>query len=276
MAARPMRNAAPSPAGVRRVSTNGDANIALAGAGIDTATAQRAALALAAVAPATLDQRSAKIELVHGLASDGQVRLVTATIYDRHSRGQVWWFAPKGQPPGFFDQHGNRLGETGMTIPIEGSHISSPFGRRRLGRWTAFHNGTDIAGQFGTPIIAAADGTVDYAGWYYDYGKTVRVVHGRSLATSYSHMSRFAPGIGPGTPVRKGQVIGYVGSTGRSTGPHLHFCVIIDGQFVNPAPYITGGGNRLGPQDLVSFRDWQRTTAGMARSASADGDRNRL
>jgi hypothetical protein len=98
----------------------------------------------------------------------------------------------------------------------------------------------------------------------------VRIVHGDSLATSYSHMSSFAPGVGPGTRVRKGQLIGYVGSTGRSTGPHLHFCVLVDGRFVNPAPYVAGGGGRLGPQDLVSFRDWQRTTAGMARGASRE------
>jgi murein DD-endopeptidase MepM/ murein hydrolase activator NlpD len=280
--ARSARNVAQSTAGLRRVSANGNANIALAKAGVDSETAQQAALALAAVAPPTLDQRSASIELVHGRGADGQIRLVTATIYDRYSRGQVWWFAPKAQPEGFFDQYGNRLGDSGMTMPIEGSHISSPFGTRRWGRWAAFHNGIDIAGQYGVPIIAAADGTVDHAGWYYNYGKTVRIVHSNSLMTSYSHMSRVAAGISPGTLVHKGQVIGYVGSTGRSTGPHLHFCVIVDGHFVNPAPYVSNGGGRLGPQDLVSFREWQRTTAGMARSAPKDqtaaqfGDHNRL
>lgn len=279
---RPVRSVAQSTIGLRRVSANGDANVALAKAGVDTTTAQRAAQALAAVAPATLDPRSANIELVHGRTADGEIRLLTATIYDRASRGQVWWFAPKGQPEGFFDQYGKRLGESGMTLPIEGSHISSSFGRRRLGRWSAFHNGIDVAGRYGTPIIAAADGTVDFAGWYYNYGKTVRVVHSDSLATSYSHMSRVAPGIGPGSRVHKGQLIGYVGSTGRSTGPHLHFCVIVDGNFVNPAPYVSDDGGRLGPQDLVSFREWQRTTAGMARGAPSgrttgeNGDRNRL
>jgi murein DD-endopeptidase MepM/ murein hydrolase activator NlpD len=264
---RSARNVAQATVGLRRVSANGDPNVALARAGVDSGTARSAALALAAVAPASLDRRSANIELVHGRMDDGETRLLTATIYDRSSRGQVWWFAPKGQPEGYFDEHGNRLGDAGMAMPVDGSHVSSPFGIRRFGRWAAFHNGVDIAGRMGTPIIAAADGVVDYVGWYYGYGKTVRVLHNESLATSYSHMSTYAPGVGPGTRVRKGQLIGYVGSTGRSTGPHLHFCVLVNGNFVNPAPYISGGGGRLGPQDLVSFREWQRATAGMARSA---------
>jgi murein DD-endopeptidase MepM/ murein hydrolase activator NlpD len=262
------RNIAQATVGTRRVSVNGDPNIALAKAGVDTETARSAAQALASVVPATLDRRSASIELVHGRSADGQIRLLTATIYDRSSRGQIWWFAPKDQPEGYFDEHGNRAGDSGMLLPIEGSHISSPFGGRRWGRWSAFHNGIDVAGKYGTPIIAAADGIVDYAGWYFNYGKTVRIVHSDSLVTSYSHMSSFAAGVGPGTRVRKGQLVGYVGSTGRSTGPHLHFCVIIDGRFVNPAPYVGGGGGQLSPQDLVSFREWQRTTAGMARNAA--------
>ncbi len=266
--ARSLRDIAQSTVGLRRVSANGDANVALANAGVETHTARAAAQALSAVAPATLDRRSANIEVVNGRTGDGQVRLLTATIYDRNSRGQVWWFSPRSQPEGFFDEHGNRVGDSSMTLPIEGSHISSPFGTRRWGRWAAFHNGLDVAGQYGTPIVAAADGVVDYAGWYYNYGKTVRIVHSDSLATSYSHMSNYA--VAPGTRVRKGQLIGYVGSTGRSTGPHLHFCVLVDGQFVNPAPYVAGnGGGRLNGQDLVSFRDWQRTTAGMARGGSS-------
>ncbi|WP_218578524.1 M23 family metallopeptidase [Vineibacter terrae] len=266
--ARSLRDIAQSTVGLRRVSANGDANVALANAGVDASTARSAALALAAVAPASLDRRSASIELVNGKTGDGQPRLLTATIYDRNTRAQVWWFSPRSQPEGFFDENGNRVGDSSMALPIEGSHISSPFGTRRLGRWAAFHNGLDVAGRYGTPIIAAADGVVDYAGWYYNYGKTVRIVHSDSLATSYSHMSNFAAGVTPGTRVRKGQLIGYVGSTGRSTGPHLHFCVLVDGQFVNPAPYVANGGGRLNGQDLVSFRDWQRTTAGMARGGS--------
>jgi murein DD-endopeptidase MepM/ murein hydrolase activator NlpD len=136
----------------------------------------------------------------------------------------------------------NRVGDSGMALPVAGGQISSPFGMRHLGFAAAFHNGIDLAGQFGTPIVAAADGVVDYADWYYNYGNTVRIVHSDSLVTSYSHMSGLAPGVGPGTRVRKGQLIGYVGSTGRSTGPHLHFCVLVDGRFVNPSLYIGGDG----------------------------------
>jgi murein DD-endopeptidase MepM/ murein hydrolase activator NlpD len=248
------------------VLANGDARLALTRGGVDAATARPAARALAAVTPATLDRRTANVELVHGRTEDGQARLLTVTIFDRGSRGQVWWFAPRGQPEGFFDDHGNRLGDSGMNLPIAGSHISSPFGTRYLGRWAAFHNGVDIAGGYGAPIVAAADGMVDYSGWYYDYGKTIRIMHSDSLATSYSHMSDFAPGVGPGTRVRKGEVIGYVGSTGRSTGPHLHFCVLIDGRFVDPMTWLAGHRGRLDARDLVSFREWQRAMADMARA----------
>ena len=130
-----------------------------------------------------------------------------------------------------------------------GARISSPFGiRRYYGRSSGggFHNGIDFEGKTGKPIYAAADGVINHQGWYFNYGRTVKISHADNFETLYAHMSRFADGMGPGSRVRKGDLIGYVGSTGRSTGPHLHFSVIVNGQFVDPAPYISEkGGNSV-------------------------------
>jgi murein DD-endopeptidase MepM/ murein hydrolase activator NlpD len=254
--------------GVYRVRANGNAATALSGAGLDAGAAQATAAALAAVSPAGLNLAAANVEIVRQRGADGHVTMVAATIYDDSRRARVWWFSPNGQPEGFFDDNGARVGGGAMLLPVE-SRISSPFGYRRL--WHrggfAFHNGIDIEGRTGTPIMAAADGVIDYVGWYYGYGRTVRVIHNDKLATTYSHMSTFAANAKPGTRVRRGEVIGYVGSTGRSTGPHLHFCVLIDGQFVDPMPYVQPGSGNLVGQDLVAFREWQRRGNELSRGA---------
>lgn len=121
----------------------------------------------------------------------------------------------------------------GLMTPVAG-RITSSFGVRRhpILRFARFHAGIDFGAGSGSPIVAAADGMVVGAGWAGGYGRQVRVAHGGGIVTTYSHMSGIAAG--PGTPVRQGQVIGYVGSTGLSTGPHLHFEVRVNGRAVDP------------------------------------------
>ena len=113
-------------------------------------------------------------------------------------------------------------------------YVSSPYGLRFNG--TEFHQGIDIAADMGTPIVATADGVVTAAGWNGGYGNMVDVDHGGGIVTRYGHASALAVTVGQ--QVRRGEVIAYVGSTGRSTGPHVHYEVRVDGQPVNPAGYL--------------------------------------
>src|SRR5471030_154155 len=218
-----------------------------------------------------------KVEMIKGQTTDGTTRLLFASIGDGKAKQSYWWYAPSDQPEGWYDDKGTRLGGTVLAEPKPDSRISSPFGNRRYyGRATstAFHNGIDFEGKVGEPIHAAADGVVNHANWYYNYGRTVKISHADSFETLYAHMSRIAPGMTPGTAVHKGDIIGYVGSTGRSTGPHLHFSTIVNGQFVDPAQYMSADGNgQLDAQSLVSFRQWQQdirtATAQAKKPASA-------
>jgi murein DD-endopeptidase MepM/ murein hydrolase activator NlpD len=123
-------------------------------------------------------------------------------------------------------------------MPLDGSYLTSDFGMRThpvLGGRRR-HKGVDLAAPKGTPIFATADGIVGRAQWLSSYGLYVEIAHGANLETRYAHMSRLA--VAPGERVSKGDIIGYVGSTGRSTGPHLHYEVRIDGIAVNPIPYM--------------------------------------
>lgn len=205
-----------------------------------------------------------KIEVMRGQTVDGSMRLLYASIGEGPSKQSYWWFSPPDQPQGWFDSQGKRLGGgTLLAEPKPNAIISSPFGNRRYyGRTSGagFHNGIDFEGKVGDPIYAAGDGVVNHVGWYYNYGRTVKISHADNFETLYAHMSGFAPGLTPGTTVHKGDVIGFVGSTGRSTGPHLHFSTIVDGQFVDPTPYISlnGGNSRLTANALVAFRQWQQ------------------
>ena len=122
---------------------------------------------------------------------------------------------------------------TGMGWPVAG-HITSTFGTRihPILRFARFHAGVDFGASWGSPIVATADGQVSAAGWAGGYGRQVRIWHGGGITTSYSHMSEIVAS--PGSFVRRGQLIGYVGSSGLSTGPHLHYEVLRDGTPVNP------------------------------------------
>ncbi len=126
-------------------------------------------------------------------------------------------------------------------MPVEGVRLSSDYGMRwhPVTGGRRAHKGVDLAGATGTPIHATADGLVSKADWFSSYGLYIQLEHGGNLQTRYGHMSRL--NVGAGQRVKKGDVIGYVGSTGRSTGPHLHYEVRIAGEAVNPIPYMQAG-----------------------------------
>ena len=124
-------------------------------------------------------------------------------------------------------------------MPLDDMRLTSGYGMRShpvLGGRRQ-HNGVDLAAPTGTPVYATADGRVGMAQWYSSYGNYVQIEHGGQLQTRYAHLSSYT--VQPGTMVRKGDLIGYVGSTGRSTGPHLHYEVRVAGESVDPTPYMT-------------------------------------
>ena len=135
----------------------------------------------------------------------------------------------------FFDENGQSIKKTLMKTPINGARLSSSYGKRKhpiLG-YTKMHTGTDFAAPTGTPIMASGDGKVTKAGWCGGGGNCVKIKHNSKYQTVYAHMSKFGRGIKKGVRVKQGQIIGYVGSTGMSTGPHLHYEVIENGKKVN-------------------------------------------
>ncbi len=135
----------------------------------------------------------------------------------------------------YFDESGKSMRKTLMKTPINGARLSSSFGKRKhpiLG-FTKMHTGTDFAAPTGTPILASGDGLVVRAQWCGGGGNCVKIKHNRVYQTVYAHMSKFGRGIKKGARVKQGQIIGYVGSTGLSTGPHLHYEVIENGRKIN-------------------------------------------
>jgi murein DD-endopeptidase MepM/ murein hydrolase activator NlpD len=156
----------------------------------------------------------------------------------------------------FFDELGRSLKKFLLRKPISDGVMRSGFGNRRhpiLG-YTKMHTGVDWANRIGTPIVAAGNGTVAKAEWESGYGRRIEIQHANGYVTAYSHQSRFAKGIAPGAKVRQGQVIGYVGNTGLSTGPHLHYEVIVNGHFVDPMKIRVPRGRELDGRALAEFK----------------------
>jgi len=160
----------------------------------------------------------------------------------------------------YYDEHGNSAKKFLMRNPVKGGRFTSGFGNRRhpLLRRTRMHTGVDWAAPSGTPILAAGDGTIEIAERHGGYGNYVRIRHANGFATAYGHMTRFAPGSKPGAHVKQGQIIGFVGSTGRSTGPHCHFEVLVNNKFVNPMTIAVPRGLQLAGRELAAFQKERR------------------
>lgn len=155
----------------------------------------------------------------------------------------------------YFDSKGNSIRKSLLRTPINGARVSSGFGMRRhpiLG-YSKMHKGTDFAAATGTPILAAGSGTIVYFGVKGGYGNYVQIQHNSEYATAYGHASRFNKKFHRGSKVKQGDVVAYVGTTGRSTGPHLHFEVLYKGKQINPAKVKATSGLKLGGKELARF-----------------------
>ncbi len=172
----------------------------------------------------------------------------------------------------YYDENGRGASRALLKTPISGARLTSGFGVRKhpLLGYTKMHEGVDFGASSGTPIHAAGSGMIEVAGRESGYGNVVEIKHSARFKTMYAHMSRFAAGIRPGVQVNQGQVIGYVGSTGRSTGPHLHYEVRINDRPTNPMLIRATGGKQLAGKDLLNFRiNKDRVLAMMKNAPSA-------
>ncbi len=172
----------------------------------------------------------------------------------------------------YYDEQGRSAQKSLLKTPVSGARLTSGFGMRRhpLLGYSKMHAGVDFGVPQGTPIRAAGSGVVKIAGRHGAFGIAVEIKHNDRYETLYAHMSKLAAGIRRGTKVNQGQIIGYVGSTGRSTGPHLHYEVHVDDRPVNPTRIKAAGGKQLAGKELMKFNQLkQRVVAMMQQAPSA-------
>jgi murein DD-endopeptidase MepM/ murein hydrolase activator NlpD len=168
---------------------------------------------------------------------------------------QVYRFRLAGGVVGYFNEKGESVRKALMRTPVDGARLSSRYGRRRhpiLG-YTRMHRGVDFAARRGTPVMAAGSGVIARVGWNGSYGRYIKIRHNGTYSTAYGHLHRYARNIRAGKRVRQGQIIGYVGSTGRSTGPHLHYEVHRNNRQINPMKLRLPTGNKLTGKSLARF-----------------------
>ena len=165
------------------------------------------------------------------------------------------YFFNKKNLIGHYDESGKSIVKTLMKTPINGARLSSPFGMRKhpIDGFNKMHRGTDFAAPMGTPIMASGDGVIVKAGWCGGGGNCVKIKHNSVYQTIYAHMSKFANKVKNGVRVKQGQIIGYVGSTGKSTGPHLHYEVIENGKKINSQTLKLPSGKILKGEDRKLF-----------------------
>ena len=156
----------------------------------------------------------------------------------------------------YFNKEGKNVKKALMKTPLDGAKLSSSYGMRKhpiLG-YNKMHLGVDFAAPKGTPVFAAGNGVIEFVGRNGGYGKYIRIRHNNSYKTAYAHLNGFQKGISRGVRVNQGQIIGYVGSTGRSTGPHLHYEVIYQNKKINPMKMKLPSGKKLKNEELKNFK----------------------
>ena len=181
---------------------------------------------------------------------------------------RIYRYMPQDGAAGYFDERGRSVAPLSLTMPVADARLTSEFGWRQHPKLKRrmFHRGIDLAAPIGTPIVASADGVVEWAGWRGAYGRYVRLTHGSGMSTGYGHLSDYAPGLTEGSVVRQGELIGYVGSSGRSTGPHVDFSVLVDGRPVNPMHALMPAPRDLRGPELMAFREHVAQLHGVAQA----------
>ena len=166
----------------------------------------------------------------------------------------LYYFQKKGSE-GHYDENGKSVEKALMKTPINGARLSSAFGMRKhpIDGFNKMHRGTDFAAPMGTPIMASGSGLITRARWCGGGGNCIKIKHNSTYETIYAHMKNFARGIKEGIRVKQGQIIGYVGSTGKSTGPHLHYEVVVNGKKVNSQKLKLPSGKTLKGKEREIF-----------------------
>jgi murein DD-endopeptidase MepM/ murein hydrolase activator NlpD len=167
--------------------------------------------------------------------------------------------------PDYYNPKGESVRKALLRTPVDGAKITSGFGMRMhpiLG-FTKMHKGVDFSVRTGTPVMAAGSGTIDYAGAFGAYGYYVRIKHDAIHSTAYAHLSRFAQGIRVGKHVTQGQTVAFSGATGRATGPHLHYEVLVNNAQVNPMSVKFQSGNKLTGGELQRFMNAIKQSNGL-------------
>lgn len=196
-------------------------------------------------------------------------------ISARAGRLRAFYYEPRGQRGDWYDEAGRGFRGGWLRTPLQYERISSVFNPTRMHpilRRVVPHNGVDFAAATGTPMWAAADGEVTWAGPKGANGNLVSIRHANGYESHYAHMHRIQRGIAVGVEVTQRQLIGTVGTTGRSTGPHLHFGLKHHGRFVDPLPVLNGPGQLLPPGQLASYRTWVRGVVRRLERIETGGD----
>jgi len=183
----------------------------------------------------------------------GNIRFATLTLSGK--RHAIYRHTTRDGTDDYFDELGRSARKALMRTPIDGARLSSGFGKRRhpiLG-YNKMHQGVDFAASRGTPIYAAGNGVVVKSGRNGAYGRYVKIRHNSRYSTAYAHMRRIHKSARQGKPVKQGQIIGYVGTTGRSTGPHLHYEILVGGRRTNPMRVKMPSGRKLRGKELETF-----------------------
>ena len=180
--------------------------------------------------------------------------VIFADLILRNQKNTLYYFDKKNSA-GHYDKNGKSVKKALMKTPINGARLSSSFGMRKhpIDGYNKLHKGTDFAAALGTPIMASGDGKIIRAKWCGGGGNCIKIKHNSTYSTIYAHMSKFAVGIKNGVRVKQGQIIGYVGSTGKSTGPHLHYEVIKNGKKINSQKLKLPSGKILVGKDRGLF-----------------------
>jgi murein DD-endopeptidase MepM/ murein hydrolase activator NlpD len=186
-------------------------------------------------------------------ARTGPLTYASMTLSGKHL--EFYHFVLPDGDDDYFDAKGRSVRRALLRTPVDGARISSGYGMRKhpIKGYNKMHRGVDFAAPSGTPIYAAGKGVIDRIGRNGGYGKYIRIRHNSTYKTAYAHMKSYAKGMKRGARVTQGQVIGYVGSTGNSTGPHLHYEVLVDGKQANPRKIKLPSGKSLKGADLEAF-----------------------